>query len=127
MHELGITQNIVSIVAEHAGGRPVKRVVLDVGVLAGVMTDAVAFCFDVVAKGTVLEGATLEIRAIPARAECQSCGEVFEQTQLFSPCPCGSRAFKRVSGEDLNIKEYEILEPKAVDVTAPATVTARAD
>ena len=39
MHELGITQNIVSIVAEHANHRPVNRVVLEVGTLAGVMTE----------------------------------------------------------------------------------------
>ncbi|WP_348525971.1 hydrogenase maturation nickel metallochaperone HypA, partial [Mesorhizobium sp.] len=64
MHELGITRNIVSIVEETAKGRRVRRVTLDVGRLAGVMPDALAFCFDVVSKGTALEGAVLEIREI---------------------------------------------------------------
>jgi hydrogenase nickel incorporation protein HypA/HybF len=108
MHELGITQNIVSIVAEHAKGRPVNRVVLEIGALSGIMTDAISFCFDVVAKGTPLEGATLEIRRIEARARCGSCGTEFVQEALFSPCPCGSHRIERLSGEELNIKEYEL-------------------
>jgi hydrogenase nickel incorporation protein HypA/HybF len=107
MHELGVTRNIVSIVADHARGRPVKRVVLEVGRLAGVMTDAIAFCFDVVAKGTVLDGAVLEIVCVEARAKCRACGREFAQKTLFTPCHCGSRDFNRLTGEELNIKEYE--------------------
>jgi hydrogenase nickel incorporation protein HypA/HybF len=108
MHELGITRNIVSIVAEHAKGRPVKRVVLEIGALAGVMTDAIEFCFDVVAKDTALEGANLEIRKIEARARCRSCQAEFAQETLFSPCGCGSRNVERLTGEELNVKEYEL-------------------
>jgi hydrogenase nickel incorporation protein HypA/HybF len=118
MHELGITHNIVAIVAEHAKGRPVSRVVLEVGTLAGVMTDAIRFCFDVVAEGTPLKGATLEILPIDARGRCRTCGEAFTQETLFSPCPCGSRDVERLSGEELRIKEYELvagLEPAPQD------------
>jgi hydrogenase nickel incorporation protein HypA/HybF len=115
MHELGITQNIVGIVSEHARGRPVKRVVLEVGALAGVMVDAIEFCFDVVAKGTALEGATLDIHRIEARAACRSCGAEFVQDTLFSACGCGSRNFERLSGEELNVKEYELGQTPAVE------------
>ena len=108
MHELGITRNIVSIVAEHAQGQPVKRVVLEVGALAGVMTDAIEFCFDVCAKGTALEGAALEIRRIEALGRCRACGTEFAQATLFAPCRCGSNAVERLAGEELNIKEYEL-------------------
>ena len=60
MHELGITRNIVAIVGEAARGRRVTRITLAVGALAGVEPRAIAFCFDVVARGTAVEGATLE-------------------------------------------------------------------
>ncbi len=60
MHELGLTRNVVSIVAEHARDRPVKRVRLAIGPLACVERRALSFCFDIVAEGTVLEGANLE-------------------------------------------------------------------
>jgi hydrogenase nickel incorporation protein HypA/HybF len=61
MHELGITRNIVSIVGQAAHGRRVVRITLEVGALAGVEPRAIAFCFDVVARGTAAEGAVLEI------------------------------------------------------------------
>ena len=60
MHELGLTRNIVAIVGEHAGPRRVSRVRLAVGPLACVEREALSFCFDIVAEGTVLEGAALE-------------------------------------------------------------------
>ena len=61
MHELGITRNIVSIVGDAARGRRVVRITLEVGALAGVEPRAIAFCFDVVARGTAAEGAVLDI------------------------------------------------------------------
>lgn len=109
MHELAITQSIVSAVSEHAGGRPVKRVVLEVGTLAGVMTEAIEFCFDVVAQGTALESARLEIRLVEARARCRACGTEFVQDSLIRPCRCGSHDLERLSGEELNIKQYEFV------------------
>ena len=110
MHELGITRNIVSIVEEAAKGRRVKRVTLDVGQLAGVMPDAIAFCFDIVAKGTLLDGARLDISRIAGRGRCRACGEAFDTATLFQACVCGSRAIERLHGEELKIREMELEE-----------------
>jgi hydrogenase nickel incorporation protein HypA/HybF len=110
MHELGITRNIVAIVSEAAKGRKVRRVTLEVGELSGVMTDAITFCFDVVAQGTVLEGAVLDIRVIPGRARCGSCGTEFATATLYTPCACGSRHVEQLQGEELNIKTMELEE-----------------
>ncbi len=71
MYELGITQNIVAIVAENAGDRPVKRITQEIGQLSAIMADAIEFCFDVCNKGMVLEGATLEILEIPGLGKCR--------------------------------------------------------
>jgi hydrogenase nickel incorporation protein HypA/HybF len=110
MHELGITRNIVAIVAEAAKGRPVRRVTLEVGRLSGVMPEAIAFCFDTVAEGTALQGASLEIREIDGRARCLACGEEFAIPTLLTPCVCGSRQLERLHGEELNIKTMELEE-----------------
>ena len=107
MHELGITRNIVAIVAEHAAGRHVTRVAIDVGRLSGVLSDAVRFCFDVVARGTCVEGAKLEIRDIEGRARCRACLAEFATVNLYSPCVCGSRDIERLAGEELNVREFE--------------------
>ena len=110
MHELSVTQNIVAIVGEAAKGRRVTRVTLEVGKLSGVMADAIAFCFDVVAQGTVLEGASLEILEIDGLARCETCGLEFEAETLFAPCPCGSTRWKRIRGEELIVKSMEMVE-----------------
>lgn len=108
MHELGITRNIVAIVSDAAKGRRVSRVTLEVGKLAGVMTGAIAFCFDVVAAGTPLEGASLEIREVEGRARCRSCGTEFTTPTLYTPCGCGARDAIRLQGEELKITTMEL-------------------
>jgi hydrogenase nickel incorporation protein HypA/HybF len=112
MHELGITQNIVAIVAEHANGRPVARVRVEVGKLSGVMSDAIRFCFDVVAKGTCLEGAELELIEIDGRGRCRACQSEFPTPDLFTACSCGSRNIERLAGEELNIREFEYADAR---------------
>ncbi|MGA2126681.1 MAG: hydrogenase maturation nickel metallochaperone HypA [Xanthobacteraceae bacterium] len=110
MHELGITRNIVAIVGDAAGGRRVSRVTVEIGKLSGVMAEAVAFCFEVVASGTGLDGATLEIREIEGRARCLACGGEFAVHTLYAPCSCGSRRIVVLAGEELKIKTMELEE-----------------
>lgn len=105
MHELSITRNIVAIVGEYANGARVTQVTLEVGKLSAVMPDAIRFCFDVVAQGTVLEGARLEVIEVPGRGRCRTCGLDIELRQLVERCPCGSSDLDRLSGEELRIKQ----------------------
>ncbi|MDZ7962549.1 MAG: hydrogenase maturation nickel metallochaperone HypA [Aulosira sp. DedQUE10] len=110
MHELGITQNIVAIVTEHAKGKKVQRVVLEIGKLSAIMPDAIRFCFDICTQGTVLERAKLEILEIPGLAECRQCGRKIALDKLFGICECGSVQLNLITGEELKIKEIEIEE-----------------
>jgi hydrogenase nickel incorporation protein HypA/HybF len=105
MHELSITRNIVAIVSERAHGATVARVTLEVGKLSAVIPDAIRFCFDVVAKGTVLEGAQLDVIEIPGRGRCRDCGNDFELRQLVERCSCGSADVERLAGEELTITQ----------------------
>ncbi len=108
MHELGITQNIVAIVTEHANGSKVQRVSLEIGKLSAIMPDAVRFCFDVCCQSTVLEGAKLEIIEIPGLGRCRQCGAEVPLEQPFGICSCGSVELDVIRGEELKIKEMEI-------------------
>ncbi|QBR70085.1 hydrogenase maturation nickel metallochaperone HypA [Beijerinckiaceae bacterium] len=110
MHELAITSNLVELVSNAAGNRRVKRVTLEVGALSGVMTEAIAFCFDMVVEGTMLEGATLDIRMIEGRARCLECGAEFTTPTLYAACECGALRFQRLQGEELKIKSMELEE-----------------
>lgn len=110
MHELSIACSIVDLVAEAAAGRRVHRVTLEIGRLSGVSPDALAFCFPEAAIGTEARDATLEIREIDGVARCEACGEEFLTPSLLTTCSCGSLTFRRVRGDELNIKSIEIEE-----------------
>lgn len=105
MHELGVTQNIVSIITEKARGEPVSRVTIAIGKLSAVLPEAIRFCFDIVSQGTVAEGAELEILEIPGTAECRTCGSQFVLEHLYGQCPCGSADITRLTGEELLVKQ----------------------
>ena len=111
MHELGITENIVAIASEYAQGLTVKQVTLEIGQLSAVMPEAIRFCFDVCCRGTVLEGATLEIIEIPGLGRCRHCAIEMSLTQPFGICDrCGSVELEIIQGEELKIKELEVEE-----------------
>jgi hydrogenase nickel incorporation protein HypA/HybF len=108
MHELGISRNIVAIVGEAARGRRVRRVTLEIGKLSGVVRDAVEFSFDLVAQGTPVAGAQLEIREIEGWARCSDCRAEFAVASFVAACACGSRHLAHVRGEELNIKSIDL-------------------
>jgi hydrogenase nickel incorporation protein HypA/HybF len=109
MHELGITRSVVAICAEHANGARVKRVTLEIGKLSAILPDAVRFCFDICAKGTVVEGAQLEIIEIPGKAICRQCQRPVHLAQPFGRCDCGCNDLEQIAGHELKVKEMETL------------------
>ncbi|NCO34419.1 MAG: hydrogenase maturation nickel metallochaperone HypA [Armatimonadetes bacterium CG2_30_59_28] len=109
MHELGITQEIVSIVTENARGAQVKRVVLEIGKLTAIMPDAVAFCFEAITSGTVAEGATLDIIETPGCGRCRGCGGELVMNEPFAICDCGGVSFEWLSGKELQVREMELV------------------
>jgi hydrogenase nickel incorporation protein HypA/HybF len=108
MHELSITQSIVSICEENAGGAAVKRVTVEIGKLSAIMPDSVRFCFEVCAAGTVVEGAELVIVETPGRAACRTCGAEVAITALFGKCVCGSSDLTVVAGDEMKVRELEV-------------------
>ena len=112
MHELGITQSIVEIALRAAEGQQAKKihsVTLEVGSLAGVVAEALEFCYEACTKESLLEGSRLIIEAVPARARCRDCAADYLLTDLLTCCPhCNSAAGDLICGEELRIKEMEI-------------------
>jgi hydrogenase nickel incorporation protein HypA/HybF len=108
MHELSITRNTVAIVSEHAHGRRVLRVRLQIGQLSAIQPEAIRFCFDVCTADTLLAGATLEIDEVPGRARCTHCGETIALTVPTGRCPaCGTGSLQIIAGEEILIREIE--------------------
>ncbi len=107
MHELGIAQEVVAIVSEHARGK-VTRVVLEIGRLSAVLPDAIRFCFDLCTEGTLLAGAALDIIEVPGKARCRECGDDVVLERPFGRCKCGCSDLEWVSGDELKVKEFEV-------------------
>ena len=108
MHELSITKNIVAIVNERAKGRRVVRVHLEIGKLSAILPESIRFCFDVCAKDTCLSGAKLEITEVWPIGRCQKCHQDFSLDLVNAQCPCGSRQFECIAGQEMRIKEMEV-------------------
>jgi hydrogenase nickel incorporation protein HypA/HybF len=110
MHELGITQSIIDIAIEYAQGAKVRRVTLEIGKLTAVLPTAIEFCFDACCRGTVLEGAILEIIEKPGLARCRQCGKQVPVELPFGVCDCGSVNLELLQGQELQLKELETEE-----------------
>ncbi len=108
MHELGITQSVVDAVLESVGEPRIARLQLEIGKLSGVVPDAVRFCFDIVASGTALEGARLDIVEPSGRGSCRDCGAEFDLDDVIVLCECGSADVAVLAGRQLRVRSVEV-------------------
>ena len=111
MHELAVSQSIVTLVCQcgrREGLERVTRVVVEVGVAAGVAPEALAFCFDVAAADTMARDAELVIEQVALAAACAACGAEFEMPHLAAPCPeCGAYGARLLRGRELRVKSFD--------------------
>jgi len=111
MHELSIAASIVEIAGRHAAGRRVAKVTVKVGHLRQVVPSALAFSFEVLAQGTPVEGAELEIEAVPAIGVCRRCGVESHLPAFPLQCQaCGAFDLRIVAGEELVVESLELEE-----------------
>jgi hydrogenase nickel incorporation protein HypA/HybF len=111
LHELSIAESVVQIASRHANGRRVTRVWLKVGHLRQVVPSALAFGFELVAEGTQVEGAELEMENVPATGVCRDCGtESRLQTFPLQCGACGGLDLELLTGEELYVESLELEE-----------------
>ena len=111
MHELAIAESIVGISGRHANGRPVTKVYLKVGHLRQIVPSALKFSFELVAQGTPIEGAELEMEEVPATGSCRGCGAESRLESFPLQCVvCGGYDLEIVEGEELYVESLELEE-----------------
>jgi hydrogenase nickel incorporation protein HypA/HybF len=95
--------------ARQAGAVRVHEIRLRIGVLSGVVPDALRFAFEALTPGTSAEGALLTIDEIPARFWCVSCAREFVSANLYSECPdCGAPSNELRAGRELELSAMEV-------------------
>jgi hydrogenase nickel incorporation protein HypA/HybF len=112
MHELSLCQGLLEVLEEQARTQDfarVKAVWLEVGQLAAVESEALRFCFDVVVRGTLAEGARLHLVELPGQAWCLDCARSVPIHSRLDACPgCGSYRMQVTDGEKLQVRELEV-------------------
>ena len=119
MHELSIVESLIEQVhREVAGAGHSGRIVqldLVIGRFSGVSAECLRFAFEVLAPGTPLEAAQLQITEPGAICRCDDCGAQAEIDELAACCPrCGSGRIAIEGGQELLLQSIELEE----DVTA---------
>jgi hydrogenase nickel incorporation protein HypA/HybF len=111
LHELSIADSIVQVASRHANGRRVTKVRVKVGHLRQVVPSALAFGFELVAEGTTVEGAELEMEEVPATGMCRECGAESQLRTFPLQCQaCGGFELEVLKGEELLVESLELEE-----------------
>lgn len=112
MHELALAEEIIQLVEAQArrdAFARVTRVRLVIGALAQVEAEALQFGFESVRRGTVADGATLEIDRPAGTAHCLACDSEVPLERRGDACPrCGSSQVLITGGEELRVAELEV-------------------
>ncbi len=88
---------------------------MTVGALRQVVPHSLEFYFEIVARGTLCEGARLEQTLVPARARCGGCGPWELEPLPEFRCPrCGEAAAEVVSGNELEVESIEVEEEACI-------------
>jgi hydrogenase nickel incorporation protein HypA/HybF len=109
---MSLAVGILEIIEEAArlqDFRRVKTVEVEIGRLAAVEAEAIGFCFSAVTRGTLADGARLQIVHVEGRGLCFNCHQTVPLAALYDPCPaCGGHPVQATGGTEMRVKELEV-------------------
>ncbi len=120
MHELGLVNYVVkevSKIAEENNVSKINSVTLEFGEVSGIVTSYLYDYWDwYTKKYPIFEGSTLKCEEIPAVTWCDDCKITYSTVQYGKTCPhCGSGNTWLLRGNEMRIKEVEVIDPTAED------------
>ena len=113
MHELSIAMSIVEMAEEELerrGWARIQAVHLRLGLLSGVVKEALVSSYEMACEATVLEGSRLVIEEIPVEIFCPKCdGRRQVRSIQWFCCPeCGTPTADVTQGKELEVFALEI-------------------
>jgi len=112
MHELSIAMALVDMAAEEAEKRGARVVAAHVrlGILSGVVKEALVSAYQMASEGTAVEGTSLVIDEIPAIIHCAVCQQERRTRphEWFLCDVCGTVATDLVRGRELELAALEL-------------------
>lgn len=114
MHELSIAESALQVAlnrARNEGASRILRMVVRVGALSGVDSEALRFAFEAILPGTAAEGAELQIEPVSPLAYCHDCERDFvPDMEHFFECPtCGRMCSTIKQGRELDLVRLEMI------------------
>ena len=118
MHELSIAISIVDVAGEEAERLNLGRVLavhLRLGVLSGVVKDALLSAWELAREQTDLSEARLVIEEISITVDCPTCEKETpaESIQEIRCAVCGAPARDVIRGRELEVRALEVDDGKA--------------
>ncbi len=125
MHEVATSQSLADAVLREAGERNATRVLrveVEVGELSFLEPQQIAYWAEMCFKGTIAEGADLDIRMIQTLVTCEECGFAGEirlkehpayhfQLPVFECRECGSPRIEVKRGRGCTLRRIEMETP----------------
>ena len=112
MHELPIAESLLKIslqYAEKANAKRINDLNIVIGELASMVDDSIQFYWEIIAKDTIAENATLHFRRVPAELQCMSCLEKYHPTDKELVCPkCSGVGAKIIKGEEFSLESIDV-------------------
>jgi len=112
MHELAVTESILSIALKHARQANASRVTdiyIVLGQLSTIVDDSVQFYWDMISEGTLCSDAELHFQRTPAKLLCLDCATEYTLDTDLTACPnCHNAHVKVVSGEEFFLDSIAI-------------------
>lgn len=123
MHEFSFAYDIFKVAEATAlkyNAKQITEVFLEIGELTLIVPELLRRSFEMATKGSIAEGANLNIKIIPGKVKCRECNEISEVSlsndaqltglQLFKCSHCGSNNTEIVEGKKANVKNIKIQE-----------------
>lgn len=115
MHELSIAHSLVEIASEaacQANAKRVDAVTLRLGMLSGVVKDALLFSYDIATADTLLAGSRLKIEELPVVVYCPACDKqsTLAGVQRFRCSQCDQPTAQIIQGKEMEIVSLEYSE-----------------
>jgi len=112
MHELAVTESLLRTASDYGEKNHADKVTalnIVIGSLSGIVNDSVQFYWDIITANTLCEGSKLKFCKIPAKFNCQACGNEYEIASELIPCPkCGSMDIRIIQGDEFLLESIEI-------------------
>jgi len=123
MHEMPVTKAMLDLALEHAAGRRITDVYLEVGRMSAIVPESVEVFFEYLSEGTLAEGAELHFDVMPVEMTCQDCGEKQDlsdwrdetpqqmmQKAFARGCGCGGKNLRVSGGVSFGLVSIDVEE-----------------